>query len=84
MCIIKNIEKKHETMKNVAANVLLKKHSLRHFYILSATWQKGESKNGGNKKTQHTKFSKKKQILLTPCFHIRSPLGFPFYIITNN
>ena len=44
----------------------------------------GESQNGGNKKTQHTKFPKKKQILLTRCFHISSVLRFPFCIITNN
>ena len=49
------------------------KHSLRYFYILSATWQKGESKNGGNKKAQHTKFSKKSKYFL-PLVFILAPL----------
>ena len=35
MCIIKNIEKKHETMKNVAANVLLKTLAKTFLYFVS-------------------------------------------------
>ena len=35
MCIIKNIEKKHETMKNVAANVLLKTLAKIFLYFVS-------------------------------------------------
>ena len=54
MCIIKNIEKKHETMKNVAVNVLFKTFAKIFLYL------QGESQNGGNKKTQHTKSPKKK------------------------
>ena len=59
--------KKHETMKNVAVNVLFKTFAKIFLYL------QGESQNGGNKKTQHTKFPKKKSKYFLPVAFILAP-----------
>ena len=54
-------------------------------YNSSVIRQKGESQNGGNKKTKHAKFSDKKTFLTPWYAHVRLPLfgDWPFCFITD-